>query len=198
MHIIAAPSGVTLHGLDCRIPEQIVAEIGRAKAEEAERTFVLYDVSITVSGDSDPLVIYLAYRNAFYCSAPKIITAHPGPEHLDPGTPEARRREVEAVLASQPSLAFADEIAWREFAKGHADPCGYAQLEVAYADRLARYLQARLSAGGTLDEALLPASFDVDFDGVRRLALKTAIDQLYRSWVFGAEVLSLAIRERLF
>lgn len=194
VHLKEKPKPFGPTGINTRIPDAIMTEIQEAKASGAERSFALYDVEVTVHHDSDPKAIYLAFLRAFNNAASRKIG--PYPPLAESVSPEVMQRHVEAqALANEAGeIQLKDPLRWSHFHDVSTDACGFGQMVFAYAERWALIMQARMLRGATLEDIALQTSYDADIDGIRRLALPTAIAELYPAWHLGDELFALTFR----
>lgn len=193
-HLKETPKPFGTTGSNTRIPDAIITEINEAKASSTERTFALYDIEVIVHHDSDPKAIYLAFLRAFNNAASRQIGPHP--PLMESVSPDALRRHIEAqsLAASAGEINLKDPLRWSIFRDTSVDACGFGQMVFAYTERWALIMQARMLRGESLSDIVLPASYDADLDGIRRLALPTAIAELYPTWYLGDELFALTFR----
>lgn len=188
-----------------------IAEAIQLSADE-NRTimFEFNGVTVNVSSDSEPELIYRDWSRALNGYIEKNVGPHPNPVLTDEekandsrieaenergqqqrraeydAQATAKRNAVEARLVSAPEMEVSDEEAWQEFKDKNQDPYGGAV--VTYAERWARLMQVEMTNGKQLEEVAETTSHEAGLEGLTGFMYGAAVSTLARCWKHGEQL----------
>jgi hypothetical protein len=185
-----------LFSMDRSIPQKIYEAVSHARSKESGIHFDLCGIPMHVMGDSSARALCVGFIRAYYSSGARRVGPYPE-RGIFISDDFLCRCEVEKDLARMPRLRLVNKKEWKHFVESAQDPCGFGQMIVAYAARWARIMQSRCF-GVNIEQCALRTSFEIDFDGIRDIALPIAIIALRNSWVHGSSLLHASFQFTCF
>jgi hypothetical protein len=99
---------------------------------------------------------------------------------------EQTRAAAEAEAAAPKAMSLADAAAWQKTVDVNSD--GYGACTVRYAERWARFMEGRMSAGASLAECADAMSQVADTEGITGFMYGCAVSILSKCWIRGEDL----------
>ena len=181
MNIFEPTSGSNISET-CATLEKMVAEHGESAQAEFNGVTIIADEGMTAGDLEQHWREEMEKRAAAYRASPE----YKAQQEESRQRSESRKAALQSALAAADPMEFSDAEAWHEFTKNNTDP--YGGRVVRYAEEWARLMQARISAGETIQQCADELSSLADDDGITGFMYGCAVATLAKTWKHGEDL----------